>query len=201
MESDFVDIESPIFVLHRRDTSAYGLVTLQASAGCAAHSTDRATGKKRGEAAEAAFLARATYLGFSVLHPWGESNRYDAVVDLGRTMLRVQVKSATSYHDGYTIKTTGANGHIYTRDEIDFVAGYVIPESIWYIIPVDVIGGRGTIKFRPHTRRVVKPFYERYREAWCLLGCSPSERGWEDIPVRCRGREVGVQCQVCPVIK
>jgi hypothetical protein len=200
MESDSGDVECPLFILQGRDASARGL-TLHASAGCAGHSTDRGTGKKRGEAAEAAFLARATYLGFSVLHPWGESNRYDAVIDLGRTMLRVQVKSATSYHDGYTIKTTAANGHMYTRDEIDFVAGYVIPESIWYIMPVDAIGGRGTIKFRPYTRREVKPFYERYREAWCLLDCSLSERGWEDIPVQCRGREVGVQCQVCPQSK
>jgi hypothetical protein len=87
MQSDSGDVECPLFILQGRDASARGL-TLHASAGCAGHSTDRGTGKKRGEAAEAAFLARATYLGFSVLHPWGESNRYDAVIDLGRTMLR-----------------------------------------------------------------------------------------------------------------
>ena len=176
-----------------------GDVTLYASGEPAAHSTARATGKKRGEAAEAAFLARATYLGFSVLHPWGESNHYDAAVDLGRKMLRVQVKSLAVFHDGYTIKATGANGHVYTAEEIDFLVGYIVPEDIWYVIPVDAVGSQGTIKFRPHSRRRVRPIYERYREAWCLLGCPRKKRGWKDIPVVCRSREVGVQCEVCPV--
>jgi hypothetical protein len=133
------------------------------------------------------------------LHPWGDSNRYDAVVDLGRKMLRVQVKSAGSFNSGYVIKTTGANGHVYTAEELDFMAGYVVPENIWYIIPVEAVGSRGTIKFRPHSRRRVKPIFERYREAWCLLDCPRKKRGWKDIPVLCRSREVGIQCDVCPL--
>jgi hypothetical protein len=146
-----------------------GNVTLHASGEPAAHSTARATGKKRGEGAEAAFLARATYLGFSVLHPWGESNHYDAAVNLGRKMLRVQVKSAAAFHDGYTIKATGANGHVYTADEIDFLVGYIVPEDIWYVIPVDAVGSQGTIKFRPHSRRRVR----RFTSATAKLGaCS-----------------------------
>ena len=48
------------------------------------------TRKRRGEAAEAAFLARATALGFSVCIPWGDSNRYDSVVELNHGLLRVQ---------------------------------------------------------------------------------------------------------------
>ncbi len=64
-------------------------ITLQAAA--------EPTRKRRGEAAEAAFLARATHLGFSVCIPWGDSNRYDSVVELDRGFLRVQVKSATRY--------------------------------------------------------------------------------------------------------
>ena len=48
------------------------LFTLQASV--------EPTRKRLGEAAEAAFLARATTLGFSVCIPWGDSNRYDSVV-------------------------------------------------------------------------------------------------------------------------
>ncbi len=52
------------------------------------------TRKRRGEASEAAFLAGATHLGFTVCLPWGDSERYDSVVDLGHGFLRVQVKSA-----------------------------------------------------------------------------------------------------------
>ena len=61
------------------------------------HASAEPTRKRRGEAAEAAFLARATYLGFSVCIPWGDSDRYDSVVELDRGFLRVQVKSATLY--------------------------------------------------------------------------------------------------------
>src|SRR5258706_16436612 len=78
--------------------------------------------KRLGEAAEAAFLARATALGFSVCVPWGDSNRYDSVVELNHGLLRVQVKSATIMYseNRYRVKTTGASGKVYTSKEIDF---------------------------------------------------------------------------------
>ena len=104
-------------------------ITLQAAA--------EPTRKRLGEAAEAAFLARATALGFSVCVPWGDSNRYDSVVELNHGLLRVQVKSATMYSENrYRVKTTGASGKVYTSKEIDFFVGYVVPENIWYIIPI-----------------------------------------------------------------
>lgn len=208
MNSDLSRLDVPFLIFPRSanatvpilpDAAIDQALTLHASFEPMGDSTSRATGKKRGEAAEAAFLARATYLGFSVLHPWGESNHYDAAVDLGRKMLRVQVKSAAAFHDGYTIKATGANGHVYTADEIDFLVGYIVPENIWYIIPVESVGSRGTIKLRPHSRRLKRPIYERYREAWCLLDCSRRKRGLKDIPTACRSREVGVVCEVCPL--
>lgn len=169
------------------------LLTLQASA--------TPTRKRLGEAAEAAFLARATSLGFSVLIPWGDSNRYDSVVDLNHGLLRVQVKSATRYAETrYRVKTTGANGQVYTPAEIDFFVAHVVPENLWYIIPIEAIGQRKGIRFYPRTRRPSKAIFERYREAWCLLDCHRKKRGWQHIPVLCRSREIEaqVQCQVCP---
>jgi len=53
--------------------------------------------KQMGEAVEAAFLAKATMLGFPVLKPWGESRPYDFAVESGRRLWRVQVKCATSH--------------------------------------------------------------------------------------------------------
>jgi hypothetical protein len=181
-------------------SSSIASVTLHASAGPEDSEKVRASGKRRGEAAEAAFLARATHLGFGVLLPWGESSPYDAAVDSRRRrlLLRVQVKSAAAYNGSYTIKTTGANGRVYTLDDIDFLVGYVVPEGIWYVIPVEAVGNRATIKFRPHSRRLVKPVFERYREAWCLLDCPTKKRGRNDIPKTCRSEEVRVRCAVCP---
>ena len=45
------------------------------------------TAKKLGEAVEAAFLAKATMLGFPVLKPWGDSRPYDFAVESGRRLV------------------------------------------------------------------------------------------------------------------
>ena len=92
------------------------------------HAVAEPTRKRRGEAAEAAFLARATHLGFTVCLPWGDSERYDSVVDMGQRFLRVQVKSATGYAEHrYRVKTAGASGVPYTPAEIDFFVAYIVP--------------------------------------------------------------------------
>src|ERR1700688_3593385 len=86
------------------------------------------TRKQRGEMAEAAFLTVATALGMRVAKPWGESSRYDLVVDTGRKLLRVQVKSAhRAGEDGrYTIHAHGNSTQAYKADEIDVLAAYVV---------------------------------------------------------------------------
>ena len=164
------------------------------------HAATEPTRKRIGEAAEAAFLARAIHLGFSVCLPWGDSNRYDSVVELNHGLLRVQVKSATLYAETrYRVKTTGASGKVYTSKEIDFFVGYIVPENIWYIIPIQAVGSRKGIRFYPHTRRQSRAMFEKYREAWCLLDSCLSVRLRKSLPRRCRSKDVGVRCAVCPL--
>jgi hypothetical protein len=50
--------------------------------------------KRRGELGEAAFLAKAASMGIGVAKPWGDSDRYDFIIDAGGRLLRVQIKSA-----------------------------------------------------------------------------------------------------------
>ena len=50
--------------------------------------------KRRGEIAEAMFLTKAVTMGFSVGVLWGDSDKYDLIVDAGGRLLKVQVKSA-----------------------------------------------------------------------------------------------------------
>src|SRR5437870_12822126 len=57
------------------------------------HAVGLTTRKRHGEAAEAAFLAKASGLGFGVAKPWGDSERYDFILDCGHGFWRVQVKS------------------------------------------------------------------------------------------------------------
>jgi hypothetical protein len=156
--------------------------------------------KRRGEAAEAAFFARAASLGFSVLKPWGESGRYDLAVDSGHGFWRVQVKSTECYAEHrYRVKAAGWKA-TYTRDEIDFFAALVVPDNLWYIVPIQAVGSRKGLRFYPHSRPKSKGDFERYREAWCLLDCSLKARGWKDIPILCRCKELAVRCAVCPRI-
>ena len=58
------------------------------------------TRKRDGEQAEAAFLHKATELGLSVATPWGDSERYDLIVDSGRRLWRGQVKSTLYVGEG-----------------------------------------------------------------------------------------------------
>ena len=69
----------------------------------------RLTGKRRGEMAEAAFVAKAVSLGFGVAKPWGDSDPFDFIVQSGGKLWKVQVKSAHRVgEDGSLHVFTGA---------------------------------------------------------------------------------------------
>jgi PD-(D/E)XK endonuclease len=162
------------------------------------HAAGRPDGKRLGEATEAAFLAKACTLDFAVSKPWGDSRGYDFVVEFGGTFWRVQVKTARrqrSRRCEYNVEGGGGTT-LYTEEEIDFLVAYVVPDDLWYVIPIEAFVGRTTLHFSPRCRRKAK--YERYREVWCLLACTRKVRGWKDIPVLCRCRELPVRCAVCP---
>jgi hypothetical protein len=127
--------------------------------------------RRQGEFAELTFMQKAFSLGFSVSKPYGESARYDFIVDSGSRLVRIQVKSVRDVSrqiSNYKVTVvTGRERRPYTTDEIDFVAAYVIPEDIWYMVPVKAINGNCLLLapqiFRSRGR------WEQYREAWQLL--------------------------------
>jgi hypothetical protein len=57
-------------------------------------SVDHLTPSQKGAAAEAAIAAMAIELGLTVLRPLCEGRRYDLVIDLEPTLLRIQCKLA-----------------------------------------------------------------------------------------------------------
>ena len=133
--------------------------------------------KKRGEWVEMQFMARAAAHGFTVSKPWGDSARYDFAIEHNGVFHRVQVKS-TSYQSAkgrkaYLANTISRppqrkdNGQPYTAAQIDFFAFYIIPEDLWYIVPIaDVTRARYAVYLNPHER---KNKYFRFMEAWHLL--------------------------------
>lgn len=119
--------------------------------------------KKRGEWAELKFMAAASERGFRVTKPWGETAQYDFIVEHDGRFVRVQMKS-TGFKDrgGYSCSVRGSRG-AYEGDPFDFVAVYVVPEDVWYIIPEEVVRGQGSVALYPGRKRSK---YGKYKEKW-----------------------------------
>jgi len=128
--------------------------------------------KRRGEMAELEFLRKAVRLGFRVSKPYGDSDRYDFVVDTGERLVRVQVKSSSRLSQGtyFIASQRCCNGKAipYEVGEIDYLAPYVFPEDAWFIIPVEAFVPRTSLHLFPKERREAG-MYAQYREAWWLL--------------------------------
>jgi hypothetical protein len=133
------------------------------------------TKKRRGEMAEAAFLHKAAMLGFGVSKPWGDSDPYDLIVDSGSGLWRVQVKSAYrgDKYGGYMISAHGNRPEKgYCLKDIDVLVAYIVPEDLWYVLPVRLFRKIKSVKLYPKPRRWSSK-YNVYREGWQLLEKKP----------------------------
>src|SRR5437588_13114568 len=135
--------------------------------------------KRRGEWVELQFMARAAGKGFTVSKPWGDSARYDYIVESCGRFRRVQVKSTLHYVGdrpdcsrraylcGTNSRTNKGKLRAYRAQDVDFFACFIIPLDLWYIVPVrDMSRARFAALLdpgRPANR------YSRYLEAWHLL--------------------------------
>src|SRR5713101_8145260 len=117
------------------------------------------TTKRRGELAELAFILKARTLGFSLAKPFGDSERYDFIIDSGKNLWRIHVNSH---------RRTNGNVVAYAASEIDFLVAYIIPEDAWFILPIQAILTRTSLLFcfRDDPKGGL---YGAYREAWDLL--------------------------------
>jgi hypothetical protein len=130
--------------------------------------------KRTGELSEAAFLLKAQSMGLSVLRPWGDSERYDFVVDSGGRLWRVQLKSTGVVHArGYEVQPSygvyGKGKSGYTADEIDVLVVHIRSLGVWYVLPVEVVALARNLRFYPDIACKCAR-WESYREAWALVG-------------------------------
>jgi hypothetical protein len=126
--------------------------------------------KRRGEFSEAAFLAKAINLGFKIVQPWGNSERYDLILDSGSHFWRVQIKSTSAKRSGgYHIQPShfvyGGRKVVYTADEIDVLAAHVVPLDVWYIVPAAALAPGMSLRLYPEGG-CRSPRFEHLREAW-----------------------------------
>jgi hypothetical protein len=173
------------------------------------HAAAEPNRKRRGEVAEAVFLARACSFGFRLAKPWGDSERYDFIVTFGHGFHRVQVKSTERYAESrYRVKGAGWKD-TYTPEEIDFLVAY--------IVPIEAFASRKSLRFYPHGKS--KGLLEKYREAWCLMACAladkfpkkqkagstatlkPCSRKSTKRLESCRCPELEVRCALCPLLQ
>jgi hypothetical protein len=150
--------------------------------------------KRTGELAEAAFLHKAVGLGFRVTKPWGDSERYDFVLDSGRRLWRVQIKcTAVERAGGYHIQPIhfvyGKNKVVYTADDIDVLAAHVVPLDVWYVVPVEALAAGTSLRLYPDVGCKTARF-EKYREGWDLFRGEGADRPAE--------RESGASGQAVP---
>jgi PD-(D/E)XK nuclease superfamily protein len=122
-----------------------------------------------GALGELAFVLKAASLGFGVSKPHADNERYDFIVDSGKRLSRVQVKTTFSrFHRGYRITSEGYRHSPYKSSEIDFLVVYIAPRDIWYVIPVNCLNASNQLTFYPDGCRSGGNL-EAYREAWHLL--------------------------------
>lgn len=137
--------------------------------------------KLRGEWAEMHFMLRATDHDLPVSKPWGDSRSYDFVVGRPGYFVAVQVKSTTfELEEGYVC--TVCSNKPYPPGSYDFLAAYVIYDDAWYIIPEERVRGLAKVTLYPQSS---KSKYQKYREAWHLLGA------------RAKGEDKGIDIQGC----
>ena len=109
----------------------------------------------RSAIAESAIACAATKLGFGVLKPLAEGERYDLVLDLRPALVRVQCKWAVRRGQVVEVRTgtnrRGPEGFIrttYAQGEIDAIAGYCEELDRCYLLPIEMAAGRSAFYLR-----------------------------------------------------
>ena len=149
--------------------------------------------KDRGDLTEMRFMVAATRRGLVVAKPYGDNEKYDLIVDVGRKMWRVQVKgTAATHHRGSAVRSswrTSMRQMPYTPSQVDFLVVTIVGKRIWYVIPVRALEGRLTIHLYPFgSRRGSRNRFEKYRGAWWLL--SGTKSGTRVRPVADAGKRL-----------
>jgi PD-(D/E)XK endonuclease len=122
--------------------------------------------KKRGEWVELKFMAEAAERDLPAAKPFGDSENFDVVVGRPGRFVGVQVKCTvfrSKNGEGYICSTCSSH-NLYREGAFDFLAAYVVPEDVWFILPAKEIAGMRSVSLcTPDSK------WEKYREGWELL--------------------------------
>jgi hypothetical protein len=112
------------------------------------------TTNQKGAVAETAVIHECAKAGVAVSRPLLDA-RYDLIIDVGDSLMRVQCKWATRAGDVVLIRTQtsrrGPNGHIhraYRGHEIDAIAAYCPETDECYLLPAELSLDRAIVHLR-----------------------------------------------------
>lgn len=114
------------------------------------------TTKQIGNVTELETMLAFIKLGYNVLTPYGDCERYDFVVDANNEFIKIQCKTASTEDDGASFKfscrsSNRQNGkiihHKYTKEEIDYFATSFNGQC--YLIPVEQCGADKRLRLLP----------------------------------------------------
>jgi hypothetical protein len=133
--------------------------------------------KRIGEISEAAFVLKARTLGFNTAKPWGDSERYDFILDAHPRLWRVQLKCTQVLRArGYDVQPIysiyGKGKVTYTAADIDVLVVHIPPLEVWYVLPVEAVANSTSLRFYPDIPCKCAR-WETYREAWHLFEPHP----------------------------
>ena len=112
------------------------------------------TTDQKGAVAESAIAHAAIKLGAGVYKPLFEGGRYDLILEVGSTLLRVQCKWACQRDGAVLVRCyscrRGRSGMIvrrYTAEEVDAIAAYCPETDRCYLLPTSLSCERRMITF------------------------------------------------------
>ena len=113
------------------------------------------TSKDIGNITEVSCMLEFMKLGYPVLTPYGDCQRYDFVVEINNKFYRIQAKTANDAYvdDGYILfrcdNTTTKNGktihHSYNENEIDYFSTFYNGKC--YLVPVNECSREKRLRF------------------------------------------------------
>ncbi len=135
--------------------------------------------KLKGDIAEQAVVLQALKQGWEVLKPFGDRLSYDLVFDVGRILVKIQVKYAwfDVKRGNYVVdvRRTKTNRRqmlreTYKVEDFDFAIVYLEELEVFYVIPCDVFINYGSeIHFVEAAKRQRKPKSSEFKNAWDLI--------------------------------
>lgn len=112
------------------------------------------TPKEKGNLTELQCLVSFAKLGLKTSLPYGENCKYDFILDVNGTLLKIQCKTShlITSQEGFEFKcqsinatTKGVIENRYTKNDIDYFATYFNEQC--YLIPVEECGTAKTLRY------------------------------------------------------